>query len=146
MSDSVRLLHLHTYFIFPFSIDKHTVLQNHPRIWSDPPHWIDGLDRWIAAPPHSSRIAEKLGPWRRSAYTRFDMDSPAYQDMAFFHPFVRRVFFDTGDGSTQSEALLRCYTIPIDGGKRLWFQAQDLKGRCARVEVTDIRLFMFANG
>jgi hypothetical protein len=147
MTDA-NLLHLHTYFIFPFSIDKHTVLQNHPEIWSDPPHWIDGLDRWIAAPPHTSEVSRKLGPWRRSAYTRFDMDSPAYQDMAFFHPFVRRVFFDTGDASVSSasEALLRCYTIPVNGGKRLWFEASDKKGRSSRVEVTDIRLFLFANG
>ncbi len=145
---SVAIQHLHTYFIFPFSIDKHTVLQNHPELWSNTPHWIDGLDKWIAAHPRSSLIGERIGPWRRSTYSRFDMDSPAYQDMAFFHPFVRRVFFDTGDSSRSSgtEALLRCYTIPLDGKKKLWFQAQDLKGRSAQVEVTDIRMFLFANG
>jgi hypothetical protein len=42
--------------------------------------------------------------------------------------------------------LLRCYTIPVGGGKRVWFEAEDLRGRSASVEVTDLRLFLFANG
>jgi hypothetical protein len=67
--------------------------------------------------------------------------------MVFFHPFVRREFFDTGDGtSTVSEALIRTYSIPAGNGGKLWLEAADRKGRCARVEVTDLRLFLFANG
>lgn len=148
---SARILHLHSYFLFPFSIDKRIVSEQHPAIWSEVRHWIDGLDEWIGAhhSPGSSTIVGKLGPWRRSAYSRFDMDSPAYQDMVFFHPFVRRVFFDTADvsGSTEeAESLLRCYTIPLDPDKKLWFHAGDVKGRSATVNVSELRLFLFANG
>ncbi|MEK7403836.1 MAG: hypothetical protein AAB225_01890 [Acidobacteriota bacterium] len=144
------ILHLHTYFLFPFSIDKQAVLKDHPEIWARHQHWIDGLDEWITAhaAPGASPVSDKLGGWRRAAYTRFDMDSPAYQDMVFFHPFVRRVFFDTTEESGEAgekESLLRCYRIPL-AGKKLWYEAEDNKGRRATVEVTDLRLFLFANG
>jgi hypothetical protein len=69
--------------------------------------------------------------------------------MVFFHPFVRRVFFDTINAPTltgEKEAMVHCYTMPIPEGSRLWFEGTDQKGRGARVEVTDLRLFMFANG
>ena len=145
------ILHLHTYFLFPFSIDKSAVLQHHPEIWSAHEHWIDGLDQWISAhnKPGCSELVEKLGPWRRSAYSSFDMSGQAYQDMIFFHPFVRRVFFDTREESDQTgekQSLLRCYTIPTPAGTHLFFRGEDTKGRCTSAEVTDLRLFLFANG
>jgi hypothetical protein len=148
---SASILHLHSYFLFPFSIDRKIVSERHPAIWSGVRHWIDGLDEWIGAHhlPGSSAVVGNLGAWRRSAYSRFDMDSPAYQDMVFFHPFVRRVFFDTADVSGSAdgaESLLRCYTIPLGPDKKLWFHAEDVKGRSATVEVTELRLFLFANG
>ncbi len=150
MSDA-RILHLHSYFLFPFSIDKKIVSEWHPAIWSGVRHWIDGLDEWIGAhhSPGSSAIVGRLGPWRRSPYSRFDTDSPAYQDMVFFHPFVRRVFFDTADVSgpaDEAESLLRCYTIPLGPDRKLWFHAEDVKGRSATVNVSELRLFLFANG
>jgi hypothetical protein len=132
-------LHLHTYFLFPFSIDKEVVVEAHPEIWAKRQHWMDGLDEWVAGHPHS------FSPWRRTPYTKFDMESPAYQDMVFFHPFVRRIFFDTAGPSGGKEALLRCYTIPTVEGRTVWLQAEDSKGRQAKVEVTDLRLFLFAN-
>lgn len=140
------LLHLHTYFLFPFSIDRKAVMGNHHSAWRDTHYWIDGLDRWLAEHQTSagSTVVSTLGPWRRAAYSRFDLDSPAYQDMVFFHPFVRRVFFDTS-GKDLGENLLRCYEIPLDG-VRLSLEAQDAKGRGAKVAVTDLRLFLFANG
>jgi len=148
--DTMELLHLHTYFHFPFSIDKITVVQNHRQLWSGYTHWIDGLDEWINA-HHDGRQSplDQLGRWRRAPYQRFDLESAAYQDMVFFHPYVRRVFFDTGEvtiPAEEREALLCCYSIPITGGKRLWFHAEDVKGRSASVQVTDLRLFLFANG
>ncbi len=148
---ATRLLHLHTYFFFPFSIDKKVVFEQHPEVWSKYQHWIEGLDEWIAVHRATAKspVLENLGPWRRSAYSRFDMNSSAYQDMVFFHPFVRRVFFDTAEvyqARAEEEALLRCYTIPLGDGRRLWFHAEDAKGRSATVEVTDLRLFLFANG
>ena len=119
-----EILHLHTYFLFPFSIDKGTVLETHGDIWKRHPHWIEGLDAWITA--HGSRpgapVVERLGQWQRSAYSKFDMDSPAYQDMIFFPPFVRRIFFDTVKASAatgEKESLLRCYTIPVAEGAKL---------------------------
>ena len=132
-------LHLHTYFLFPFSIDRATVLEAHQEIWAKRNHWIEGLDEWIAR--HDAPFA----PWRRTPYTKFDMESPAYQDMVFFHPFVRRVFFDTTGPAGGKEALLRCYTMTPPGGSKLWFQGEDRKGRTASVEVTELRLFLFAN-
>jgi hypothetical protein len=145
------VLHLHTYFLFPFSIDKQTVLEEHRDIWAKNRRWIDGLDEWLSVHRQQARsaVAARLGPWRRAAYTRFDADSPAYQDMVFFHPIVRRVFFDTADESGaagEHESLLRCYEIPIPEGSKVWFEAEDVKGRGATVAVTDLRLFLFANG
>ena len=147
----IELLHLHTYFFFPFSIDKITVVQNHKKLWAKYNHWIDGLDEWIGAHHSGSKspLMELLGCWRRDPYGRFDMDSPAYQDMVFFHPYVRRVFFDTGEVTTlagEREALLCCFSIPIPDGKKIWFTAEDIKGRSASVQITDLRLFLFANG
>jgi hypothetical protein len=140
------VLHLHTYFLFPFGIDKQAVLRDHQDIWGRHEHWIDGLDEWIAAHPP---VLKHIGGWRRSAYKRLDMDAPAYQDMVFFHPFVRRVFFDTAEGAYESgekESLLRAYAIPLGAGKRVAFRAEDAKGRSETTQVTDLRLFLFANG
>lgn len=151
LQKDLELAHFHTYFLFPFSIDKVTVVENHRALWSRYTHWIDGLDAWIAEHPgeRSSAISVQLGTWRRDPYVRFDLESEAYQDMVFFHPYVRRVFFDTSDAlatEATKEALLRCYTIPIEGGKKLWFRAEDVKGRSATIQVTDLRMFLFANG
>jgi hypothetical protein len=151
-----QALHLHSYFLFPFSVDKEVVMQDHQRVWGEKEHWIDGLDEWIADHGHAagSPVAGKLGKWQRDAFRRFDMDSFAYQDMVFFHPFVRRVFFDTGDSfsaeSGETENNLRVYQIPLmhlgETGRQLIFEAEDARGRMARVRVTDLRLFLFANG
>jgi hypothetical protein len=137
--------HLHTYFFFPFSIDKSCAAKQHRDIWARHEHWIDGLDEWIAAHP-SPFAGDNISPWRRSAYSRFDMDAPAYQDMVFFHPFVRRVFFDTREEPGEKESLLRAYMMPLAEGDKLRFCIEDVKGRCASAEITDLRLFLFANG
>ena len=149
--ESIQLQHLHTYFFFPFSIDKITVVQNHKDLWANYGHWIDGLDEWIGVHHEGLRspLMDHVGCWRRDPFGRFDMDSAAYQDMVFFHPYVRRVFFDIGEVTNRDEereALLCCYTIPIPNGKKLWFFGEDINGHSASVEITDLRLFMFANG
>jgi len=151
-----KALHLHTYFLFPFSVDKEAVMADHQRVWGKCEQWIDGLDEWIAGHGQAagSPVAGKLGRWQRDAFRRFDMDSYAYQDMVFFHPFVRRVFFDTGAsiGSQhgESENMLRVYTIPLmalgETGRRLIYHARDARGREAALRVTDLRLILFANG
>lgn len=138
------LLHLHTYFLFPFSIDKPSVMENHSAIWAGRQHFLDGLDDWLAA-HRDVPICAQLGHWKRAAYTHFDVDSPAYQDMVFFHPVVRHVFFDTQGIPASQESLIRCFHISLDN-KVLWFEAEDRKGRSASVRVTDLRLFLFANG
>ncbi len=148
---AVALLHLHTYFLFPFSIDRETVANEHAAQWKTKAQWIDGLDEWIHwhATAGKSPVVSRLGCWQRAAYARADMDSLAYQDMVFFHPFVRRVFFDISDKSAaagEREALIRCYRIPLDGPRTLWYKAEDARGRKAAVQVTDLRLFLFANG
>ncbi len=149
--EQIELLHLHTYFFFPFSIDKITVVQNHKDLWAQYGHWIDGLDEWIDTHHEGLRspLMDHLGCWRRDPLRRFDMDSDAYQDMVFFHPYVRRVFFDIGEMTSRNEereALLCCYTIPVPPGKKLFFYAEDVQGHSASVQITDLRLFLFANG
>ncbi len=148
---SARIQHLHTYFLFPFSIDKEVVSAEHAVHWKNQKYWIGGLDEWIAwhATNAQAPVTTHLGCWQRAAYARSDMESPAYQDMVFFHPFVRRVFFDISDKSEaagEREALIRCYKIPLDAARRVWFSAADVRGRSARMQVTDLRLFLFANG
>lgn len=140
---------LHTYFLFSFAVDRSEVLQHHGDVWNGR-YWIDGLDDWINGNHVSdSPVVANLGRWQRASYTQFDLESPAYQDMIFFHPFVRRIFFDTagvGASDNEVEALLRCYHIPLSPENKLFFMAEDLREREAELEVTDLRLFLFANG
>ena len=148
---AASIQHLHTYFFFPFAIDKETVSADHSTHWKNQSYWIGGLDEWIAwhATNAQSPVATRIGCWQRAAYTRSDMESPAYQDMVFFHPYVRRVFFDISDKSEaagEREALIRCYRMPLDGNRRFWFSVADARGRNARAQITDLRLFLFANG
>lgn len=155
-SMEARAQHLHTYFLFPFAVDKEAVMQDHHRVWEKQRLWTAGLDEWIGdhAMGAGSPVPGKLGRWQRDPFRRLDMDSFAYQDMVFFHPFVRRVFFDVGEGIAGEEGapenMLRVYTIPLahlgETGRKLIYYAEDARGRSASVRVTDLRLFMFANG
>jgi len=146
-----QIQHLHTYFLFPFWMNRELVTREHDEQWKKHQHWLTGLDECIAV---SSRAAQatpagRLGCWQRASYSGSDMDSTTYQDMVFFHPFVRRIFFDTGEDSSHRagrEALIRCYTIPLEAGRKVWLEAADVRGRSAKVQVTDLRLFLFANG
>jgi len=144
---SVRIQHLHTFFHFPFSVDRQAVLEDHCEIWRKHTHWMHGLEAWLSLKPSGAgqKLVSALGGWKRSPYSRFDIDSIAYQDMVFFHPFVRRVFFDSTEGTAGQDSLLQFYRIPLEG-KVLWFEAEDIKGRSAKVQVTDFRLHMYANG
>ena len=150
MNEDVRVQRLCTYFLFPFSVDKEAVAEDHKGIWCKHPQWIAGLEEWVrlSGITFAGPLLEALGPWKRTPYKKFDMDSMSYQDMVFFHPYVRRVFFDSvdlwGEG-VEKESLLHFYRIPLEG-KRLFFEAEDAKGRRARVEVTDLKLNMYANG
>jgi len=141
------LLQFHTYFLFPFSIDKDTLLQENAGLWEQHQDWIEGFDKWIATDSGAvaSPIHNRLGGWRRASYRRFDMDAPAYQDMLFFHPVVRRTFFDVESSGDEGESLLRTYTIPIPGNVHLRMEAEDRKGHQCGLSVTDLRLFLFAN-
>ncbi len=145
--------HLHTFFLFPFSIDRDAVLLRHEELWNGR-RWIDGLDGWIRA--HDADAVAGLGRWQRSAYTSFTLDSQAYQDMVFFHPFIRRVYFDSlgmNAGEWQGEEMggegesqLRFYRIPIEADHRVRLRACDSRGRSEEVAVTELRLILFANG
>lgn len=140
--------HLHTYFLFPFSIDREAVLEHHGGIWKNR-RWIEGLDDWLKAHEGSNEIARRLGSWKRAAHQRFDADSRAYQDMVFFHPFVRRIYFDTGTVGRipgEQESLLRKYEIGVPADARLTLYAEDSRGRSAAVDVTSLKLYLFANG
>ncbi|MDX2267773.1 MAG: CorA family divalent cation transporter [Bryobacter sp.] len=145
----VNVQHLHTYFLFPFAVDRSEVLAKFGKMWQGR-LWIDGLDDWLHASHLSdSPIIANLGRWERSSYTQFDIESDAYQDMVFFHPFVRRIFFDTAgviNSDNEVEALLRCYSIPISKENKVFLHAEDERGREAEMEITDLRLFLFANG
>src|SRR5271166_5356434 len=141
---------LDTYFLFPFALDKEAIQADHPEAWPGKTRWIDGLDSWIAGhrangAPHS---VPGLGSWKRSSYAKFDLESPAYSDLLFFHSIVRHVFFDTNIGrhADDQENQLRCYTIDLSVPTRLWFEGTDALGRGARAEVTDLRLYLSAQG
>jgi len=140
------VLELETYFFFPFVIDKEAVASSHADFWPPLRSWIDGLDDWLRSEncATDSPVRNRLGGWRRASYTEFDLDSRAYQDMVFFHPFVRRVFFDTqlADQGT----LIRVYEMMLPQTLPLIWEACDIRGRHCEVPVTDLRLFLFANG
>src|SRR5271157_2503660 len=141
---------LHTYFLFPFALDKQAIEADHPQAWPGKSRWLDGLDAWIAG--EGGRLASHgmagLGPWRRASYSSFEVNSQGYADLLFFQPIVRRVFFDTkieghaDDGENQ----LRCYTIAIKEPDRLWFEGSDALGGGGGAQVTDLRLFLSAQG
>jgi hypothetical protein len=142
---------LQTYFFFPFSVDKNFVTAQHPGIFGKHARWFDCFDEWVANTAHCTDdpLVCHLGTWRRAAFYDFGIDSEAYQEMVFFHPFVRRVFFDARDenpDNDEGESLLRVYRMHPPAGERLFYQAQDARGRAASVEITDLRLFLFANG
>ena len=59
---------------------------------------------------------------------------------------MRRAFFDTGDANADHEALTHRYVIHHAGGYSLVLRSGGRRGLAARVEVTDLRLLMFANG
>jgi hypothetical protein len=142
---------LHTYFLFPFSVDKQFVTEQRKAIFHGHPRWFDQFDEWVSSTSHcpDDPIVRHLGTWKRDAYYHFDIDSEAYQDMVFFHPFVRRVFFDARDENPENdgaESLLRVYRLSPPAGSRLFYEGEDAKHRAAKVEITDLRLFLFANG
>jgi hypothetical protein len=144
-----QILHLHTYFLFPFWIDREAISRPDEDV-KRAPTWIHRLDQHVSvcSAPERCGSIQRLGTWQRAAYVRADLDSQAYQDMIFFHPFVRRIFFDTGESQMRKdrEPLIRCYRIPIEDGRQVHLKAEDARGRCAAMQVTDLRLFLFANG
>src|SRR5277367_3694970 len=79
---SLAFARLHTYFLFPFALDKDAIQADHPEAWPGKTKWIDGLDAWIAG--ESGRREPQgmaaLGVWKRSSYSSYDLDSPAYSD------------------------------------------------------------------
>ena len=148
MALNPEVLHLHTHFFFPISFDQDAVMDEHPEIWHGSQPWFKKLDQWVTShvvSGYESAVAQ-LGGWRRHSESSVDFNSSTYQDMMFFHPFVRRAFFDTGDATTGHEALIHRYVIHPPAGTRLYYEAEDGAGESARVEVTDLRLLMFANG
>lgn len=145
---AARIAHLHTYFFFPFTVNsKRVAAENAGHFGSS--YWLDGFESWVQTcdSGHSADVRTSLGCWERASYKEFDMDSPAYADMVFFHPFVRHVFFDTqiGDKVATNLSLIRCYRIPIDN-QQVYLKAVNERGQPEQVQVTDLRLFVFANG
>ena len=143
--------HLDTRFLFPFSIDVEEVKAAHPEIWGAGRRWIEGLDEFVttAALRYPQQpVIRHVGPWKRSPYVAFDLDSQGYQDLVFFHPFTRRVFFDLAgeEGMTERETLLRLYRLAVPDGVRLLYAAEDLNGNAAEVQVNSLALLLFANG
>ena len=148
MALNLEVLHLHTYFFFPIAIDQDAVMDEHPEIWRGSQLWFDKLDQWVTrhVVPGYEPAATQLGGWHRHSESSLDFTSPTYQDMMFFHPFVRRAFFDTGESNADHEALIHRFVIHTPAGNRLYYEAEDDGGSAAKVEVTDLRLLMFANG
>ena len=38
---NLEVLHLHTYFLFPITIDQDAVMDEHPEIWRGAQPWFD---------------------------------------------------------------------------------------------------------
>jgi hypothetical protein len=148
VSSDLKVLQLHTYFLFPVSFDQDAVMDEHPEIWRGSQLWFEKLDKWVGHHVCSqfAGTVSCLGSWHRHSENSSDVKSPTYQDMMFFHPFVRRAFFDTGDANPDHEALVHRYVLHPPEGSRLCFEAEDATGHSAKVTVTDLRLLMFANG
>ena len=142
-----EVLHLHTYFLFPFSIDQNAVMEEHPEIWRGQESWFEKLDLWVTqhVVEECQPAANQLRRWQRHAENCLDIYSSTYQDMMFFHPFVRKAFFDTGNSNRDHEALVHRYVIRAEPGARLFYEAEDGGGESAKVEVTELKLLMFAN-
>lgn len=148
MSPQPEVTQLHTFFLFPIAIDRVAVMEDHPELWLGAQSWFEKLDLWVTAHvvPDYAQAANVLGKWQRHAQSGADFHSPAYEDMMFFHPFVRKAFFDTGVSDPQNEALMHRYIIPARPDSRLFYEAEDCCGEFARVEVTSLELLIFANG
>jgi CorA-like Mg2+ transporter protein len=145
--DNIRLS-LHTYFLFPFSINSARLMTGNEDYWVNTQHWLDGFEQWLGYCAMSDKAGMRnvLGCWERSPYTSFHMDSRAYEDMVFFHPFVRHVFFDTKNAGTDPTlALIRSYSLLL-GNKQVFLTAVDSHGIPHTVNVTELRMFVFANG
>lgn len=149
---SVQFLHLHTHFLFAFAMDRELIAETHRNLWGEHQSWIAGLDRFIGEHTRNTRhpFVEMVGPWKRATYTQFGIDSRAYQDMVFFHPYVRHVFFDAarkeGDNSEEEwESLIRVYEIDVED-KKLFLRGSDGRGARPDLQITSLRLFLFANG
>ncbi len=143
-----EVLHLHTYFLFPISIDQNAVMEEHPEIWRGPQRWFEQLDLWVTGHVVADygSAASRLGGWKRQPETCLDFRSQAYEDMMFFHPFIRESFFDSGNSNAEHETLVHRYVIQPQAGSRLFYEAEDGGGESAKVEITELRLLMFANG
>jgi hypothetical protein len=139
---SVQVQKLHTYFLFPFSIDQEGVREEHGDVFPEERRWIDCLDDWITQHPSPFPGLQ----WVRSPYTQFDLDSRAYQQMVLFHPIVRRVFFDATGQEANREALLRCYRMHAPSGAKLLYEIEDAAGVGATIDVCSLSLYLFANG
>ncbi len=148
MSSNPEVLHLHTFFLLPISIDQDAVMDEHPEIWRGKELWFDKLDLWVTkhVVPEYQAAAAKLGGWSRHSETALDFNSSTYQDMMFFHPFIRRAFFDIGDTNPDHHSLIHRYVIHAPPGSRLYYEAEDDSGESAKLEITDLRLLLFANG
>jgi hypothetical protein len=101
-------------------------------------------DSACASRAPAGRIVSEL--LHLSPEIHFDLLSLAYPGIVFFHRFVRRAFFDTANTSRDHEALMHRYVIQYEPRGRLLYAAEHIRGTCASVEVTDLRLLLFANG
>jgi len=90
-----EVLHLHTYFLFPVSIDQNAVMEEHPEIWRGAQGWFEKLDLWVTGHvvTEYQPAAAQLGGWKRAPESCLDFQSHSYEDMMFFHPFIREAFF-----------------------------------------------------
>src|SRR5271166_5719503 len=123
-------------------------MEEHPEIWRGAQAWFEKLDLWVTGHTVAEyqSAAAQLGGWKRQPENSLDFHSHTYEDMMFFHPFIREAFFDSGISNPDHEGLVRRYVINAEPGSRLFYEAEDGGGDSAKVEITDLRLLMFANG
>jgi hypothetical protein len=73
-------------------------MEEPPEIWRESEPWFEKLDHWITGHvvPEYASAASRWGSWQRHPESSIDFHSLAYEDMMFFHPFIRKAFFRHG--------------------------------------------------
>ena len=147
LASNLEVLHLHTYFLFPIAIDQDAVMDEHPEIWRGSSSGLRSSTCWFPA-TWCLDMNRRPRSWADgiAAPSSVDLECAYLPGHDVFSPICTARVFRYRDANAEHEALTHRYVIHPPAGTRLCYEAEDDGGSAARVEVTDLRLLMFANG